>query len=286
MICDFHVHSTFSDGTCTPTELVDEARREGVACFALTDHDDVAGVGEARARGAELGVEVVPGVELSVCEDDGARQMHVLGLAIDPEEPRLRECLEGVQQVRRARLDRILAQLADAGVELEHAAFTALPEGGAVGRPHVARALVAAGLCSDEDDAFVRYLRRGRPGYVVSPGITAAEAIRVIHTAGGIASLAHPPLSIGADAAGGLEVFIEGLVRLGLDAIEVQHPGHRPRTRRRLRKLARRWDLVATGGSDFHGDARPGVRLGRGRGSIEVDERTLEAIRARAARYA
>lgn len=285
MICDFHVHSTWSDGTFTPRELAEEAHRVGVGCFALTDHDDLAGIAEATSRGAELGVEVVPGVEISVNEEDGARQMHVLGLAIDPDEAGLRRCLAELQQARRSRLTRILDKLAGLGVELPTDAFAHLPEGSAVGRPHVARALVDAGHCSDEDDAFVRYLRRGRPAYVASAGVTAPEAIRAIHAAGGVAALAHPPLSIGADAAGGLEAFVERLVRLGIDGLEVWHPGHQPRTRRRLRKLVRHFELVATGGSDFHGDSRPGVAMGRGRGSIDVDERTLDAIRERAQRY-
>lgn len=286
MICDFHVHSTFSDGTFSPAALADEARRVGVDCFALTDHDDVGGIAEARARGGQLGVEVLPGVEISVSEEDGARQMHVLGLAIDPDEPGLVACLEALQEARRARLGRILERLASAGVELDPSAFDALPEGAAVGRPHVARALVSAGICSNEEQAFARYLVRGKPAYVASAGIAAAEALRAIHGAGGIASLAHPPLSVGADAPGGLDAFVERLVPLGLDALEVQHPGHLPRTRRRLRRLAKRLDLVVTGGSDFHGDARPDVVLGRGRGNIEVSASTLDAIRARATRYA
>ncbi len=286
MICDFHVHSTFSDGTFTPTELVDEAKRVGVDCFALTDHDVVGGVAEAATRGADAGVEVVAGVEISVNEDDGDRQLHLLGLAIDPDEAGLGGCLVEMQAARRERADRILELLAAAGVQLDRALLGEAPDGSAIGRPHVARALVAAGVCSDEDDAFARYLRRGRAAYVASAGITAARAIEVIHAAGGIASLAHPPLSVGADAAGGLETFIERLLPLGLDGLEVWHPGHRSKTRKRLRKLARRWDLVATGGSDFHGAARPDVVLGRGRGTIDVGERTLDEIRARAERYA
>jgi predicted metal-dependent phosphoesterase TrpH len=285
VICDFHAHSTFSDGTLTPTELIDEARRAGVGCLALTDHDDVAGIPEALEHGARLGVEVMPGVEISVSEGDGARQMHVLGLAIDAQAPELVSCLAEMQEARRARLGRILERLAAAGVELDRAVFDALPDGAAVGRPHVARALVAAGKCKDEDDAFARWLRRGRPAYVGSAGIGAPEAIRLIHAAGGMAALAHPPLSVGADAAGGLAAFVERLVRLGLDGLEVQHPGHQPKTRRRLRKLARQHDLVVTGGSDFHGAARPDVALGRGRGTIEVDERTRDAILERARRY-
>lgn len=286
MICDFHVHSTFSDGTFTPAELVDEARRVGVDCFALTDHDDVGGVAEAAACGERAGVEVLAGVEISVNEEDGARQLHLLGLAIDPNEPRLAACLEEMQAARRERVDRILELLAKTGVQLDRALLGEAPDGSAIGRPHVARALVAAGVCSDEDDAFARYLRRGRAAYMASAGITAARAIEVIHGAGGVASLAHPPMSVGADAAGGLDGFVERLLPLGLDGLEIWHPGHRTKTRKRLRKLARRWDLVATGGSDFHGASRPGVALGRGRGTIEVGQRTLDEIRERAARYA
>ncbi|MBW2413911.1 MAG: PHP domain-containing protein [Deltaproteobacteria bacterium] len=285
MICDFHVHSTFSDGTLTPSELVDEAQRAGVDCFALTDHDDVCGIAEARERAAGLDVEVMAGVEISVAEDEGRRQMHILGLRLDPDEPGLRAGLGAIQQARRRRVDTILDLLAGAGVALDRSHLGDAPEGAAIGRPHVARALVAQGICSNEDEAFARYLRRGRPAYVSSAGIAARAAIELIHSAGGMASLAHPPLSVGADGPGGLDAFVEGLAGLGLDGLEVQHPGLQPRTRRRLRRIARTRGLVVTGGSDFHGHSRPDVAMGRGRGRIEVGRKTYDEIVERAARY-
>ena len=286
MICDFHVHSTFSDGTMTPAQLVDAAKRAGIDCFALTDHDDICGIAEARERAAPLGIQVMAGVEISVSEDEGRCQMHLLGLAIDPDERRLREGLVAIQEARRRRVDTILERLAGAGVTLDRGHLEDVPEGAAIGRPHVARALVAPGICSDEDDAFAKYLRRGRPAYVTSAGISAQAAIELIHGAGGMAALAHPPLSIGADGPGGLDAFVERLAGLGLDGLEVQHPGLQPRTRRRLRRIARARGLVVTGGSDFHGDSRPDVSLARGRGTIEVGRKTYDEILERASRYA
>ena len=286
MICDFHVHSTFSDGTMTPAQLVDAAKRAGIDCFALTDHDDICGIAEARERAAPLGIQVMAGVEISVSEDEGRCQMHLLGLAIDPDERRLREGLVAIQEARRRRVDTILERLAGAGVTLDRGHLEDVPEGAAIGRPHVARALVARGICSDEDDAFAKYLRRGRPAYVTSAGIAAQAAIELIHGAGGMAALAHPPLSIGADGPGGLDAFVERLAGLGLDGLEVQHPGLQPRTRRRLRRIARARGLVVTGGSDFHGDSRPDVSLARGRGTIEVGRKTYDEILERASRYA
>ena len=283
MICDFHVHSTVSDGTLDPAELVLAASKERVDCFALTDHDSVDGVAPARRRGAELGIEVMAGVEISVCEDDGAIQMHILGLAVDPESAPLLEGLRSIRDARLTRVDAMLEKLAAAGAPVDR---SVLGNGDkAIGRPHVAAALVAAGHCRDENDAFARYLRRGRSAYMASPGIAAVEAFRLIHAAGGIAALAHPPLSVGADGEGGLDSFVARLAPLGLDGLEVQHPSLQPKTRRRLRKLARKHALISTGGSDYHGARKRGISLGRGRGNISVGRETYDAICERAAAY-
>ncbi len=278
MICDFHTHSNVSDGSLSPRELVESAGREGVQVLALTDHDDVSGVPIAREVGRGLGIEILSGVEISVSEDDGARQMHVLGLGFDPDHPALVDSLSRIRMRREARVREMLSRLADAGVELP---AESLETCGAVGRPHVARALVAAGACTSIQDAFVRYLRRGRPGYVPSAGVPARTAIELIQAAGGIACLAHPPLSAGVDQPGGLETFVERLVRLGLDGLEVWHPGHRSSQTKKLRRLARQFDLVQTGGSDFHGDVKPDIRLGRGRGGLKVGSAVYRAICAR-----
>ncbi len=282
-LCDLHTHSTVSDGTLRPDELVQRAHRSGVEVLALTDHDDVAGITEARARAEGLGLELFPGIELSVSEQEGERQMHILGLGIDPDAPLL---LERVVEFRRTRLERgarIVEQLNQHGVRLGFERVREIAGDGAMGRPHVARALVEAGICGSVNEAFARFLRRGRAGYVGRDGLDAGGAISLIHAAGGIASLAHPPRSQGVDAAGGLETFVGRLVRLGLDALEVYHPSHKPSQEKRLRRLARAHDLVETGGSDFHGGEQPEIVLGRGRGRLRLGRRFYDAIQARLA---
>lgn len=278
MICDFHVHSSASDGDLSPVEVVEAAQRAGVEAMALTDHDDVSGVAEARRRGAELGVRVIPGVELTVSEREGSVQIHVLGLGVDIEHAALLDRLAAIRHARRARAGRILDQLRAAGVDLDLDALLASRAERTIGRLHVAEALVRSGRCASLDDAFARYLRRGRPAYVPSEGVCAREAIDLLHAADGIACLAHPPLSSGVDGPGGLEGFVDRLVSFGLDGIEIQHPGHRPSQVRKLRRLARRHGLIGTGGSDFHGSLKPGIELGRGRGSIAVGRDTYDAI--------
>ena len=281
MRCDFHVHSNHSDGTFSPAELADEAAREGIQVMALTDHDGLSGIAGAVERGREVGVEIMAGIEVSVSEPDRGRQMHILGLGIDPDRPQLRAQLEQMCAARNARAEQIRGLLAECGVELPLEALQAEAGPGVIGRPHVARALVRLGVCAHSNEAFSRYLRRGRPAFVPAPTFSAREAIDLIHSAGGIAALAHPAQSIGVDAAGGIEPFVESLVADGLDGLEVWHPSHTPKRRKRLRRLAKLHDLVLTGGSDFHGHARAGIRLGHGRGNLALGEPVLRSIRER-----
>ena len=279
--CDLHTHSSVSDGTLTPRELVDEAARVCVNVLALTDHDTVAGIAEARAQAEVRDIELVPGIELSVNEEDGRRQMHILGLGIDPEFPELLEHVARFESERQARGERIVQRLNELGVPLRFESVTQIAGRGALGRPHVARALVEMGACRNEDEAFARFLRRGRPAYVPREAQSAATAIDLVHAAGGIASLAHPPLSIGIDAPGGLPRFVGRLVAVGLDGLEVHHPNHKPAQRRRLKRLVRQHELIETGGSDFHGARRPDVALGRGRGDLSLGAEILEGLRQR-----
>ncbi len=278
------MHSTVSDGTLGPGEVVEAAAQTGVGVLALTDHDDVAGVAEARARGAALGIEVWSGVEVSVSDDDGGLQVHVLGLGVDCGDAALLDMLARIRQARRERGARILERLAQAGIELSLDTLTPDGEPRVVGRLHVADALVRAGVARSRDDAFARFLRRGRPAYQPSPGIGAAEAIARIRGAGGLACLAHPPLSVGATAPGGLDALVERLARLGLDGVEVWHSGHQSSHVRRLRRIARERGLLPTGGSDFHGDAKPGITPGRGRhGNVSVGRDVYDALHRRLA---
>ena len=173
-LCDLHTHSTFSDGTFSPEELVDEAARCGVRWLALTDHDTLGGISAAQARGRSCGVDVIAGIEISVTEDDGQRQMHILGLGVDTENRILLEEIERMEIERQQRAASMVEQLQAVGVEVEFSAVQAISGGGAVGRPHVAQALVDAGVCRSRDDAFARYLRRGKPAYVARPEFLAS----------------------------------------------------------------------------------------------------------------
>jgi predicted metal-dependent phosphoesterase TrpH len=279
---DFHTHTVASDGSLSPTELVRAAAENRVTAFALTDHDTVDGIAEAAAEANRLGVELIAGIEISVNEQDGARSLHVLGLGISPDDPVLRARLEIARHARRTRAARMVERLQEVGIAIELASVEAIAGGGSVGRPHLARALVDLGVCSDADDAFVKYLRRGRPGYEPYAAFSAREAIEMVHGAGGVAVLAHPPLSGGVDAPGGIEAFVERLLPDGLDGLEIWHPGHKPGQIRRLRRLAREHDLLETGGSDFHGADRPGIEIGRGRaGGLRIGRPVYDAFRAR-----
>ncbi len=281
---DFHTHTIASDGSLTPTELVRAAAANHVTGFALTDHDTTDGIAEAQAEADRLGIELIAGIEISVNEQDGARSLHVLGLGLDPDEPTLRARLEVARHERRTRAARMVTRLQEAGIAIELARVEAIAAGGSVGRPHLARALVELGACRDQDDAFVKYLRRGRPGYEPYAAFSAREAIELVHGAGGIAVLAHPPLSSGVDAPGGIEAFVERLLPDALDGLEIWHPGHKPGQIRRLRRLAREHDLLETGGSDFHGEDRPGIEIGRGRaGGLHIGRVVYDAFRARLA---
>jgi hypothetical protein len=275
------MHSSASDGLLGPEELVDVMAAGGVRLMALTDHDDVSAVPRAQERGARAGVEVWGGVEITVAERDGEREMHVLGLGIDARDARLAGALARVRDAREQRGRRMLERLALHGIELDWERVRAGADRRSVGRPHVARALVAAGVCPDEEEAFARWLRRGRPAWQPSAGMRLAEAIECIHGAGGIALLAHPPRSRGVDAPGGLDAFVRDAARAGLDGLEVQHPAHTPAQMKRLRRLCRELGLVESGGSDFHGNEGGELRPGRGRGNLRLGSAMAEALRAR-----
>jgi predicted metal-dependent phosphoesterase TrpH len=240
---DLHTHSTASDGTRAPSALIAGARAVGLAIVALTDHDTVNGLVEAERAGRELGVTVVAGVELSATEDD--REVHLLGLHLADLDS-LRPSLEALQGARRRRADRMIEALNAIGVPLQIDAVMAEAGSGAVGRPHVARALIGAGWARDQRDAFDRYLGAGRPAFVAKPRLSVADAIRLIHDAGGVAVLAHP-------AREGTLERLSRLQQAGLDGVEVRHPSHSAEDEARLSTIAVHLGLVSSGGSDWHG---------------------------------
>ncbi|MHB8604636.1 MAG: PHP domain-containing protein [Thermoplasmatota archaeon] len=277
---DLHTHSTVSDGSLAPEELVALAKAKGLDGIALTDHDNVGGLGRASGTGMAIGVRVVPGIELSVdiprgetrsavregqdADAAGGRvEVHLLGYFIDASDARLAARLTELRSDRATRNARIVAKLAALGIavsvaDVEREAGFHADQTKSVGRPHIAAALVRAGAASSVRDAFDRYLAAGRPAYVPKSRLDARDAIRLVRDAGGAPVLAHPftlPAETRAET-------IARLASFGLVGVEVVYPRHDAALRRGLAALAVEHRLVATGGSDFHGAPKPDIELG------------------------
>lgn len=242
---DLHMHSTASDGSRSPADVVRAAKRAELSAIALTDHDTVDGLDEARATGAELGVRIVNGVELSAVE--GESETHLLGLHLQDTGVLARGLAE-LREMRGRRAATIVERLQALGVQITLDDVLMQAGEGAIGRPHVARALVADGWAADQRDAFDRYLGAGRPAYVAKDQLGMREAIAMVHAAGGLAVLAHP-------GAAGTRERLESLAALGMDGVEVKHPSHSSSDTQRLRALAEQLNLIPSGGSDWHGAA-------------------------------
>jgi 3',5'-nucleoside bisphosphate phosphatase len=273
---DLHVHSTASDGSLSPEVVVERARAAGLGAIALTDHDTLAGIPAAMAAGQRLGLRVVGGCEFSAVAPWG--EMHVLGYYLSPDSSVLETFLERRRADRVRRGKEMVERLRHLGMDLVFEDVLREAQGGAVGRPHVARALVKHGGAIDMSQAFDRYLGRGRPAFVEKILPEFREIAEVVHGVNGLVSVAH--LKERATRA-----FLERLQREGLDAVETRHPGHDPELRSRLTDLALRLGLLRTGGSDWHGDPEPGETHGA-LGSQEVPLDWLERLddlRARSA---
>ena len=242
---DLHMHSTASDGAVPPAGVVEAARRAGLTAIALTDHDTLAGIDAARAAGESCGIRVVAGTELSAVYRE--REIHLLGLHLQRADEVDRR-LDEFRQRRRTRADEIVRRLNELGVPITTQQVLDQAGRGAVGRPHVARAMVAEGWAADLRDAFDRYLGNGRPAFVEKQRFLVRDAIRLVHDAGGLAIVAHP-------GAQGTREWVEGLVQLDIDGLEVLHPSHSAEDVRRLGALVEHFGLVPSGGSDWHGGA-------------------------------
>ena len=270
---DLHAHSTASDGSRSPADVVREAKRVGLAAIALTDHDTLDGIAEATATGIEVGVRIVPGVELSAVEGDN--ETHILGLHLS-DTRELESALVALRDMRRARAARIVQRLNDLGIRIDLASVLEQAAGGAVGRPHVARAMIAEGWAVDFRDAFDRYLGNGRPAYVSKERLAVTDAIELIHRAGGLAILAHPAHS-------GTRERVAAFVSQGMDGLEVRHPSHSADDTARLSALVDHFSLVPSGGSDWHGAAEGPRILGMMRVPADWLGRQDGRVRARAA---
>jgi len=275
---DLHTHSTHSDGTTSPGENAALAAGAGLSGFALTDHDTLAGWDEARDACARHGLDFVPGIELST-EDDGA-SVHVLGYWVDPDDPDLAAENARLRVSRSDRAGQILARLAELGVVVDPAAVRAIAGTAPIGRPHIAQAMVEAGVVASLDAAFDQYLADGGPAWVVKHAVSPEDGVRLIRGAGGVAVLAHPGgHDDGAVQVGGASLeLVDRLVGAGLAGLEAEHAGHAPGTVSYWRRVAADRGLVVTGSSDFHG-SRKGVRLGASTTSGEA----VDVLRGRRA---
>ena len=258
MRADLHTHSTASDGQHTPTELVRLAKERGLEVLALTDHDTVDGLEEAVRAGERMGIRVIRGIELSAKEYPA---FHILGYGFDPEAPALSDLCRELKEGRDQRALRIIAFLEEQGVRIPLSEVEELAGGRIVGRPHFAQVLVRHGYVSGSREAFDRYLdTREFHRRVERPKPPARTCVETIRAAGGRASLAHP-YQIGVDD-GKLEDIVRALTGRGLDAIECYYPKHTPEQRAFYLRLAEKYGLHATGGSDFHGErVKPDIRL-------------------------
>ena len=268
---DLHTHSTASDGLLTPADVVVAARAAGLVAIALTDHDTLEGVAEARAAGDKLGIRVVAGVELSAHEVD--RELHVLGLHVTHLDS-LKERLIALRATRRARAAQIVDKLRALGFPIDLEAVWREAGAGAVGRPHVARVLIANGWAKDHRDAFDRLIGSGKPAYVPKQRLPLPEAVDMVREAGGLAILAHP----GAD---GSRARLETFKRMGFDGVEVRHPSHTAEDIARLGTLTDYLGMVPSGGSDWHGAAEGPRTLGTMRVPFAWLERQDALVRER-----
>jgi 3',5'-nucleoside bisphosphate phosphatase len=262
---DLHLHTRYSDGSWHPQALVREAARLGFAAIAITDHDTLDAVPEA-LDGA--GIEVIPGVEIT-CRVDVV-EVHMLGyLPGDAwKNAQLQAVLDHSRRVREKRIGEIVSRLNELGVELTEQEVFACSDCGTIGRPHVAMALQKRGVVTSNDEAFERFLKRGKPGFVERYRMTAAEAIGHVKRAGGVAALAHPGLNR-------VDKRIPEMVEQGMEGIEVWHSRHSPSQIEHYRQMAARLDLITTGGSDCHGNVRGKALLG----SVKVPYECVEALK-------
>ena len=255
---DLHTHTNRSDGTFTPGELVRRAGELRLETLALTDHDTTAGLDEAVAAGLELGVEVVPGVELSAELD--RTSVHVLGYWMEPADPELQAELTRLRDDRFRRGELMVAKLRDLGLPVSFERVREIAAGGNIVRPHVAQAMVEAGVVASEEEAFEQWIADGRPAHVPKHALHPVEAIALIRRAGGLGVLAHP--GMWGDQTSVPDELIEAMAEAGMAGLEVDHTDHGAEQRARYRAMADRLGLVATGGSDCHGTRYDPIRLG------------------------
>ena len=274
MAVDLHLHSNQSDGSDTPAEIVAKASAIGLSAIALTDHDNLNGIAEARSAAASSGLTFIPGAELSVDWDTGA--MHMLVYFLEPGSSPLARALTQLQDGREDRNRTMAKQLEGLGLDLTYEEVVAEAGGTGVGRPHFAAVLARKGYVSDIKDAFERFLAEGRPGYVARKRLDAVTAIEIARESGAVPVIAHPhTLGVSAED---YETAFRDLAEVGLGGIEAYYAEYEPALRAHLADVCRDLGVVPTGGSDYHGTYKSGIEIGYGRGDLEVPDETVELL--------
>ncbi|MDR2125044.1 MAG: PHP domain-containing protein [Desulfovibrio sp.] len=275
---DLHTHSNASDGTDSPAALARKAAACGLAAFALTDHDSTAGLAEAGAEAARLGLKFVPGVEIAVRRDE--RELHILGLFLPMSSPALEKALAGIRALREKRNRAVLDKLTDLGMPLDPEDVHRRAVGKSAGRPHIASALAAAGYVADSREAFVRFLGRGCPAFAPRRLSAPEPGIALLRRESPVVSLAHPFLSPTMTRSE-LDGILAEFRSCGLTALEAYHSDHGPEQTDICLELACKHGLSVTGGSDYHGKNKKNIALGTGRGNMRVPLSLLDELERR-----
>ena len=277
---DLHIHSTASDGTLSPADIIALALRLRLGAISITDHDSLAGCREALLNGIPNELGFLTGVEISAEPPPsypGAGSIHILGYGMRLDDPELNRTLEKLQDARKDRNPQIIARLTKLGIAIRLEEVEREAGDGQPGRPHIAKLLVKKGIVRTIDDAFDRYLGNGKPAYVDKFRIESSQAIGLINASGGIPVLAHPCL-LELENDQQLDEILREMISMGLKGVEVYFSAHTPEQTRWYAALAKRHDLLMSGGTDFHGDTQPEIQMGVGRGDLRVPFELYEKL--------
>ncbi|MGC4095873.1 MAG: PHP domain-containing protein [Nitrospira sp.] len=277
---DLHLHTTHSDGSCTPTEVVTMAHHAGVTALAITDHDIMTGVAEAITAGQACGIEIIPGVEISSLA--GNSELHILGYFLDGHDSDLLAHLKTLREARHRRNPQIIERLQALGIDITYDEVRAFAGTDSIGRPHIARILMDKHVVTSAKEAFDRFLAEGKPAYVPRELPSPAEAIQWIKSARGLTVLAHPTWVKVAEQP--LIDLVRQLKADGLDGVEVHYSTHTARQTRAYLSLAQQLGLLVTGGSDFHGLTKPDIEVGSGKGTLHIPPSLLPKMKEAAGR--
>lgn len=275
-LIDLHTHSTCSDGSMSPRELVRHAASKGLAAIALSDHDSVSGVKDAMDEGKKVGVEVVPAIELSVQSET---ETHILGYYIDIDHPLLKEALDSVMDARNRRTLNTCQKLNDLGFNVTMEEAYSIAPSGLIGRAHFARIMMEKGYISSVKEGFDKWLGVGRPAYDGSQALTARQAVELIKNIGGYSYVAHPHLIRISDDE--LRAFLTDLKKYGLCGIEGYYNEYTPEMQKEFQSMAKELGLKISGGTDFHAKMKPHIEIGIGQGNMKIPYSVLENIRER-----